>query len=141
MNLFELYAEQTKPRHEIRRERTAAKRRSRREIAALQERSRREKAYRQEVAMAFGELEPEAQALLVDLDLIAATGKARAFLDRLEEAMPRLGDQRHLLLAAVGRLITATREARGLVPFDDPVFDQPPRLFQHVKALLDPEAS
>jgi hypothetical protein len=140
MNLFELYAEQTKPRHEIRRERTAAKRRSRREIAALRERSRREKAYRDETAKILEALAPEVREILDDLDNIARTGTGRALLDRLEQALPYLqAATRVMLMNSVARLIMARREAEGLPPFDDPIFDQPPRLFQHVKALLDPE--
>jgi hypothetical protein len=138
VNVFEAYGEHTKPRHEIRRERIAAKRKSRREIAALQERARREKAYRDETAKTYGELTAEAHALLVDLEQITASGNGRAFLDRLKKE-PQLLHSGKALLGVVARLITAKRVAAGLPPFDDPIFDQPPRLFQHVKALLDPE--
>jgi hypothetical protein len=142
MNPFELYAERVKPRHETRRERIAAKRKSRREIAALQERARREKAYRDEIAKTSGELAPEVQEILDDLDRLAKASTGRAFLERLEQALPYLlVTARPQILTSVTRMITARRVAAGLPPFDDPIFDQPPRLFQHVKALLDPEAS
>lgn len=45
-------------------------------------------------------------------------------------------DDRHLLLSIIGGAIRLMREREGLTPFDDPMFDQPPNVFQQAKAIL-----
>lgn len=45
-------------------------------------------------------------------------------------------DDRHLLLSIIGGAIRLMREREGLPPLDDPMFDQPPNVFQQAKAIL-----
>lgn len=46
-----------------------------------------------------------------------------------------IGD-RHLLLSIIGGAIRVLREREGLPPLDDPLWDQPPNVFERCKAIL-----
>lgn len=46
------------------------------------------------------------------------------------------GDDRHLLLSIISGAIRNMREKNGLPPLDDPILDEPPRVYQQIREAL-----
>ena len=63
----------------------------------------------------------------------------RELIARIEAADWAQGmppSDRHLLLSIISGAIRLMRERNGLPPFEDPLWDDPPNVFQQIKAIL-----
>jgi hypothetical protein len=142
-NLFEAYAERTKPQHERRRERVAEKRRSRTLIKKMAEKRLLEHDYRALIAKEREELlksayAAEFEALFDFLARLNISGGA-ALIEHVRTS-PWLARAplatRAKVLNLIARRITQIREGAGLPPFDDPIWDARASVFDEVKAAL-----
>jgi hypothetical protein len=145
LNLFEAYAETTKPGHERRRERIASKRRENKRIkAAMLEQHQLEKQYRDEVSEGYrellaGDFGHEIQHLVAFLDRMGMRDGAElvAFIQSCVWLVPAPDEVRHQALHLIGRACTRLRESAGLLPYDDGLpWDQATPAFIQVREII-----